>query len=1031
MAIPLPGNDGLSGRNHVTPAPRPTGGAPRTVIKSLFDLRAMALALVLAVAAALPRMTTGVERRDYYFFDITLTATAPGYTQLFWDLGRGFNESDSSRQPLRIEPAPVVYRYMMPMGDIKALRLDPTDGVGSFHFSHAQIVDTRGRVVHTFSPADFKARQEIARLEPAGDEVYVETTPDSRDSILELKSPAPIQLAGTPRIWLALGLPVALPVFLLGLLLGCPLVARPLLRLAARLGGWLQARPRTSIALVGAVVVAIQCHPVLFQGRSFASPENGAFMLYGHQPTLPGGKEHPYTNMMRSDTGALLFQHLYYPMVQRAALLDGELPLWNRYSLGGEPLLGQGQSMFGDPFNFITIAADGAAWAWDIRFVLAHWLLAAGLGLTAWHLTRHFGSALLVTVGGGFVAFFTYRLLHPANFSVCYSPWILWAWTGLLQAKSPRGEAGWLGALVAANWVVMTSGTMKEAYMLMACLNLAGVVLLALSPPAPGRRLRQLLLATAAGGAFILLTAPGWMSFLVSWRHSYTGYDVPVAVPLPLRDFIGFFDDIFYRQITDDETVLAPALNFLFLTGVLWWLVAPRLWRSDRAGRALFLAALPPFALAFGLIPSAVIVKIPFVGNIVHVGNTFSSVLLILLALLAGCGFRDAIESIRKPGWWRQVGLLTMFGAVLAAAFFLGLPGRAFSPFFTGYVPALTLAGLSLLVGARWALQSTLRPGALLVGLGLGLPMLLWRHSQYGETFFNHYAFVPGWRFDLHAASPAVAAINHAQTEPGRVLGWDANLYPSYNTAVHWEGLYGVDAVRSRYYQELAEAFDLKRVWIWDWSTAEAEAPHTLAAYNLLNVTHSIATHTPAPRTIAGLQLVGQYDLDVYASPGAWPRAFFTTELGTYATVDDFARLVRTGDGRPFAAVQANEIAPAVATATPGGRVIRAATNYQLTANNTSFVINAPQPGVAVLTEAYYAEDFQVTLNGQPAPYFRVNHAFKGVVIPAAGRYEIKFAYWPQYFTTALFLSAAGAAGLAVGCFFLVRSRAAGQSQAA
>ena len=96
-------------------------------MKSLFDWRATALALVLAVAAALPSMTTSVVRRDYYLFDVTLTSTAPGTTQLFWDLGRGYNENDSSRQPLKIEPKPVRYRYMMPMGDIKALRFDPNN----------------------------------------------------------------------------------------------------------------------------------------------------------------------------------------------------------------------------------------------------------------------------------------------------------------------------------------------------------------------------------------------------------------------------------------------------------------------------------------------------------------------------------------------------------------------------------------------------------------------------------------------------------------------------------------------------------------------------------------------------------------------------------------------------------------------------------------------------------------------------------------------------------------------------------------
>ena len=57
-------------------------------LKSWIDWRAIVLALVLAVAAALPFMSSAPLRRDYYFFDVTLTSTSEGITQVFWDLGR-------------------------------------------------------------------------------------------------------------------------------------------------------------------------------------------------------------------------------------------------------------------------------------------------------------------------------------------------------------------------------------------------------------------------------------------------------------------------------------------------------------------------------------------------------------------------------------------------------------------------------------------------------------------------------------------------------------------------------------------------------------------------------------------------------------------------------------------------------------------------------------------------------------------------------------------------------------------------------
>src|SRR6478736_5016070 len=425
------------------------------MIRSWFDLRALGLAALLAFAAALPRITTSVELRDYFFFDVTLTSTSVGSTQFFWDLGKGFTEFDSSRQPIRIEPKPVVYRFMMPMGRFKALRFDPIDGAGVFTFSHAQIVDLKGHVMKRFTPADFVPENGIIRVTPrGGDVVEVVTDSASNDPVLALRLDAPVVLEPGWRIWFAQAWPVALPVFLAGCLLSLAPVAAWLSRLAERIAAYARPRPGAAIMVAAAIAVAIQCHPVLFQGRSFVSPNNGGHMLYDGLPTLPGYDDPMSTNTGSSDTGALLFQHLYYPIAQHDALAAGELPLWNRYSLSGEPLLGQGQSMFGDPFNFITILADSAAWAWDLRFLIARWLLAAALGGIVWRLGHHLGAAALTSLGAGFLGFFSYRLVHPANFSVCYSPLILLAWTGLHTAANPRQLAARTAGLVAANWQI-------------------------------------------------------------------------------------------------------------------------------------------------------------------------------------------------------------------------------------------------------------------------------------------------------------------------------------------------------------------------------------------------------------------------------------------------------------------------------------------------------------------------------------------------------------------------------------------------
>ena len=48
--------------------------------------------------------------------------------------------------------------------------------------------------------------------------------------------------------------------------------------------------------------------------------------------------------------------------------------------------------------------------------------------------TTLFPAALLLAASSAFIGFFSWRLNHPAFFSVCYAPWILYSWLRILDA---------------------------------------------------------------------------------------------------------------------------------------------------------------------------------------------------------------------------------------------------------------------------------------------------------------------------------------------------------------------------------------------------------------------------------------------------------------------------------------------------------------------------------------------------------------------------------------------------------------------
>jgi hypothetical protein len=239
-----------------------------------------------------------------------------------------------------------------------------------------------------------------------------------------------------------------------------------------------------------------------------------------------------------------------------------------------------------------------------------------------------------------------------------------------------------------------------------------------------------------------------------------------------------------------------------------------------------------------------------------------------------------------------------------------------------------------------------------------------------------------------------------------------------------------LDPLHGAEFHELASAFGLDRVWKWEFSTPESDAPRLQLAHDLFNATAFLSSRVKGPHEIAGARLVAQADLDLFENPTAWPRAFFTNRLAEYRTAGTFAAKARQSDGRPFAAVQAGESNIPSLPRPIEGRIAQAATDYRITTNTTSFTIDAPERGIAVLTETYFPHDFRAIVDGKRVPYFRVNHAFKGVVIERPGKHVVTFSYWPEHFTLSLWLCAAGALMSICGTVCLTQSKLSFESSA-
>jgi hypothetical protein len=799
-----------------------------------------------------------------------------------------------------------------------------------------------------------------------------------------------------------------------------------------RVWAWAVGHPQTAIAVVGLAAVIASAYPVVFAGRSYDSPNMGTGLLYPFFPTVPGSHTTAQEDIRGSDVGAMAWQNGPYAMIQhRAVFDDGEFPLWNRYNDFGTPLLGQGISMIFDPVHWIAVIGNGAAWTWDLKFLIAKTLLAVGLGGLVFAATRFLPAALLVAASSAFLGFFIVRLNHPDFFSFCYAPWVLLAWVRIIQAASTRQRWPWLLALALATMMCLNSGAVKSGLLLCGAMHLAGILALLLDRRPLRERLKLLAVMSLLGVAILLITAPSYLTFFETLKQSVTTYDLPVSVTLAPGAAIGSFEELFGAMMSATHRVQFPTANLLLFLGLAWLLARPSVFRRNRLLVVLAAGAGAAFATAFGFVPETWLSATPFIRNIQHIGYEFTEIFIIFGAVLAGYGIMVFWQRCSEPDW-----LVDYFVVLAILLFLVGV-----------FVPALTLSG-QLLWLDNWnvglalvaLISAALLPLAarfLISGKLVAAPVvvlvilcLLGIHARYGMQLesgvqkLDYYVVNPQERPDFSVPSPAIQSLPDPSTQPFRAVGLGPTMFFGFNAALGIEAVFSPDPLCNPRYKELIDGVGFEQNFS-GWATfftPENLQKHA-AALDLLNVRYVLAPHTMGD-SVPGVVRT-RADLDVVERPTVWPRAFFTDRLLEYRELPEFAGLLQNAKGRPFAAVQNGEAPTTVPTALSAAdreaRLVVPATAYRLTCNTTTFTVEAPKAGVAVLSEQYYPDVFQVTVNGRSAPYFRVNHAFRGVVLDGPGRYTIGFTYRPKVWSLSLTMFAAGVVLLAALVFWQVR----------
>lgn len=987
----------------------------------------MPLACTLFIAGLVAVMDFSEINRLLFIVDMETSASGLG--KVYYDLGYGYNESDSCTKMVSGTMQRRTF-LLMPSKAIRSIRFNPVNAPSIIKIKDARIEDNKGNVIKRFSTYDFQPIQQIDKTDISDGILTIHTSENANDPALLLENSAitnHVSWSGymVKHGWVIFGYGLLGFLFLYCIIKFSKYAVSNscIVSRVTRLKSYMTINPLKSIVLISILSALASCYPVVFFGKSFVSPALSELpCLYDGPPFIPGFTSDIVSENVRSaDVTASEWSLVPNTIVEYNAIIkDLEFPFWSRYAAAGIPLYAQGgEFMIGDILHWIPILLGGSAAGWDIKFVLAKVIFAVGIGCLVFRMTHQLGAGLLVTISSCFLGFFAYRFNHPAVFVITYAPWVVLQWDLLgesLAAARPRLWDVLIKSflLAAITWLQLNAGAPKEGAITACFMHLLGMIFFIGRVRFKLGWVKAILASIVFGMSIVMISAPHWLLFLDVLSKSYTLYDNPGVNTLPIWKIIGFFDNLFFQHV--DGTLGIPSTNIFTLLCLSSAILGLRKIKSFQL-YGTFLLLILTVLIVYGLFPKSILISIPMVKNIQHVHNTFSVPMMVMVMLLSGYGISYYLESSGKQR--KEVILMfTLIFTGLVITYFLVLflfkmpvvyGGKLFWVIlpFSIFILAVALILYRQEISGIWDNRTILIFACFFL-------LVHGRHGMHLMTGYKPIDFVvmnPTERPDFSKKSDAIEFVKckiKEKISPVRVIGERTVLYPNYNSMLGLEGIGSYESIRNVYFEKLLVALGYANQEDGLFHLVNSSKIASLSdSLDFLNIGYILATTgTQVPN---GCKLVFSGDLDVWERETVWPRAYFVDRILEVQNLTDIAGALTSFPNKPFAAVESALIPQNMKKIdVDEAAIVVPAKQYSLTNNSTRFSVNATGPGLIVLNEAYYPGDFLVEFNGVMVDYVRVNHAFKGVWVNESGNYDVCFTYRPQRLNQAIVISICG-----------------------
>lgn len=666
----------------------------------------------------------------------------------------------------------------------------------------------------------------------------------------------------------------------------------------------------------------------------------------------------------------LAFQVLPWLQFQAGEWHAGRVPLWSPYEWGGQNLIGQAQPGVFSPLNLLLFAAPlKNGW---LRQGVLHWwfwLIHYIAGLNLYFLARSLGTSKVAAVAGGLL-FSLFGFVGSNDWpqmltGIIWAPLVLLFLFRAAEERQPWRNAALAGLFLGLSWL---SGHHQQPIFVHLAVAALVVVL----------RCWHGILSVILGGligAIQLLPALEYGKIARRW--------VGMENPVGWKDKVAYYVHEQYANAPSSLlSILLPGLEthmglYLGATGLVLalWAVS-RNWERREVRFLLFLGlgALLYQMGRWGFLQPLFYSLLPMVEK-ARSSSMAGSIFTLAFATLAALGLEEVLDGhdtalLSRLHW--------IFGGAVFGLYSLGL----LFPVSQQRMEErwVSVAFISLLVGFLYRAVRERHIVLPQVPYWLVLAILI---ESANFTYFNMAN-----RLDKNATQllPPMSQLGDVReflaTRPGPIrITVDDKAVP-YNFG-DWHGV----EVMGGYLASLTVR-NLEVDWF---------SPRGL---QLAAVGYHVG---PSPRTAdSKLLFTGAKGINVYEYPqGPNPRAFLVTRTVSYRSREELDALLQNPaiDLRTVAAVEAP--VTGLGTCEPGAA--------QILRHDPGRVLvqtNAACPSLLVLADSY-DPGWSVAVDGQSTSALVVNHAQRGVVVPAGG-HTVAWRYTPVGFRAGAALTVLG-----------------------